>query len=286
MPRAWVNGVKLNYQQVGQGPDIVMLHGLAANLAFWYIKIVPFLTNSFRVTVFDLRGHGYSDMPLSGYTSADMQEDLHALLDQLGIRQAHLVGHSFGGVVALQFATLCPERVRSLTIADSRISALQPVPRLKEWPHWNIWKTELDRLGIILDDEQELDYQLLEKLANHQWQSAKQDFKDISFFVPFETWNRGRRGVQQWLRLLSTTTAKQDFEATAGLTLNSIQQLHHPTLAIYGEYSYCLPSCRELQKNLLHCKPVIVPRVGHFHPLIRPAIFLRNFRRFLLKSGY
>jgi pimeloyl-ACP methyl ester carboxylesterase len=282
MPRAFVNGIGINYQQAGVGPDLVLVHGLAANLAFWYIRILPFLIREFRVTVYDLRGHGFSDMPHSKYTSADMAKDLGGLLGQLGIDQAHLVGHSFGGLVALHFAVLFPKRVSSLTIADSRVGALQPAPRVKDWSHWRIWQPRLARLGVQLDEDQELDFSLLGKLAEYTRHGVLPTTNDPLLFTPFETWNGGKRSAQRWLYLLNTTTAKEDFKAQAGLTLNKIRRMHRPTLAIYGQYSFCLPSCRGLQQNLTHCQSVFVRRAGHFHPVIKPRIFLKNLQKFLL----
>src|SRR5687768_18123779 len=101
---------------MGEGGDTVMIHGLFASLAFWYLSVMPGLAGRRRVTAYDLRGHGYSDVAESGYTSAEMADDLDALLDQLGIQRAHLIAHSFGGAVALQYALLHPECVLSLTL--------------------------------------------------------------------------------------------------------------------------------------------------------------------------
>jgi pimeloyl-ACP methyl ester carboxylesterase len=284
MPKIEVNGITLHYQQAGSGPDVVMIHGLAANLAFWYLKILPFLVGSFRVTVYDLRGHGHSDMPSSRYTSADMAYDLYYLLDYLGIRRAHLVGHSFGGLVALHFAVLFPKSVASLTIADSRISAFQPLLRLKDWSYWKLWKPRLEPLGITLDEEQELDYTLLETLVQHIQPEQQQPLKNRSLILPFETWNGGKRSAERWLRLLSTTTAKEDFKNVAGLTLDKLRQVEHPTRAIYGQYSFCLPSCRALRVNLPRCDTRVVPRAGHFHPVVKPRSFLKYLRQFLLPA--
>ena len=125
MPKAAINGFDVHYQQMGQGADVVLLHGLFASLAFWYFSVMPGLAKSFRVTAYDLRGHGYTDIPNAGYTSSDMANDLHALLDHLQIERAHLVGHSFGGAVALQYTLIHPERVHSLTLADAWVPGLQ-----------------------------------------------------------------------------------------------------------------------------------------------------------------
>jgi pimeloyl-ACP methyl ester carboxylesterase len=118
MPKAFVNGINIHYQETGAGSHLVLIHGLTGTLAAWQLGILPSLTDRFQVLAYDLRGHGHSDMPPSGYTSADMARDLLALFDERGIAQTHLVGHSFGGVVALHFAALHSDRVSALTISD------------------------------------------------------------------------------------------------------------------------------------------------------------------------
>src|SRR3954467_11401922 len=112
MPKALLeSGLKLHYQRVGTGPDVVMIHGLTGNLAVWHLRIAPLLMDRFRLLTYDLRGHGYSDMPPTGYTADDMAGDLLGLLDRLEIERASLVGHSFGADIALYFAHHFPERV-------------------------------------------------------------------------------------------------------------------------------------------------------------------------------
>ena len=63
MSTVTVNGVKLNYIRTGDGSDVVLVHGLASSLAFWYSGMVLRLRHHYRVTAYDLRGHGYSSMP-------------------------------------------------------------------------------------------------------------------------------------------------------------------------------------------------------------------------------
>ena len=71
MPKALVDGFHLHYQQFGEGPHVVMVHGITGNLAIWHLEIVPALLSKYRITTYDLRGHGYSDVPPTGYTTAD-----------------------------------------------------------------------------------------------------------------------------------------------------------------------------------------------------------------------
>src|ERR671924_1491508 len=112
MPRIQINGFLLHYMSVGEGPDVVLIHGLTSNLAFWYPRIVAKLAPRYRVTLCDLRGHGFSGMPRNGYTTRSLALDLKTLLDHLEIEYAFIIGHSFGATVALNFAVLYPERVR------------------------------------------------------------------------------------------------------------------------------------------------------------------------------
>ena len=106
MADAQVNGVRLAYQQLGEGADVVLVHGLAANRAFWFGQYALPLSRHYRVTVFDLRGHGYSERSAQGYSSVAMSQDLEALLDELKIERCHVVGHSYGGNLVLALATL------------------------------------------------------------------------------------------------------------------------------------------------------------------------------------
>ena len=155
MPIATINGVKLNYVQLddGGGPareDLVMVHGLATNMAFWYFRYGLALAKRFRVTLYDLRGHGRSEMPATGYSPAILAADLGGLMDQLRIDKAHLMAHSFGGVVALNFACASPERVRSLVLADSHFSAGREVQEREAWSFSQQVQPVLDRMGAGL----------------------------------------------------------------------------------------------------------------------------------------
>lgn len=108
---------------------IVFLHGLMGFSSNWG-KIWPAIQKDRSVLVFDQRGHGKSFKPKSGYAPTDYAQDVLKLLDQLGWEQAHIVGHSMGGRVALRFCTLFPHRAKSLVIEDSGMLAN---PQRVEW---------------------------------------------------------------------------------------------------------------------------------------------------------
>ena len=112
-----VDGASLQYEVVGTGPAVVLIHGFSLDMRMWDPQL-PDLAAAFRVVRYDCRGFGASGPldPAIPYTHA---ADLVALLDHLSIDQAALVGLSFGGHVALSAALLAPERVRALVLLDA-----------------------------------------------------------------------------------------------------------------------------------------------------------------------
>jgi pimeloyl-ACP methyl ester carboxylesterase len=282
MGKANCNGMKINYRCIGEGKDVVLIHGLGANHAFWHINIMLPLAREYRVIVYDLRGHGYSEMPSSGYTLDNMAEDLFDLMRHLDIRKAHLIGHSFGGGIAFSLAVHHPELVESLIIADSRIKALQPFQRLTDWPDWERVKIKLEENNIfILDNETEIGLFLLEQLAYLSLKNKKQKSICSPKFIPFSSWGGGNRSAEQWIELLNTTTARKDFTAFPGVTAADISNLTQPVLAMYGEKSLVLQSFYGLQNLLRNYKAITVPNVGHFFPVLRPAFFVGKVIEFL-----
>jgi pimeloyl-ACP methyl ester carboxylesterase len=276
------NGVSINYRRVGDGADVVLIHGLAANHAFWHHDVLLPLVRRYRVTVYDLRGHGYSSMPPCGYTSRDMAGDLDRLLDHLGAEKAHLIGHSVGGVIALHYAALHPERVTTITVADSRVRTLQPEHRPRDWPNWPTARRRLEELGLrIPEDETDSGIWLLERLASPEWQGQRDKLKGTSLVVPFTRWGGGNRSAGRWLELLNTTTAREDLKDPSGLTIERLAEIRQPVLAMYGEKSPMVKSLRGLAEHLPWCETVIIPEAGHFFPLGRAALFVDKLSVFL-----
>ena len=283
MPRVELNGVNVHYQQAGRGPDLVMIHGLFSNLAFWYLTVLPVLARDFRVTVYDLRGHGYSAMPKQGYTSFDLAGDLHALLNHLDVERAHIVGHSFGGAVALHYALLHPERVASLTEADGQVPSLQQPLPARNAVRWKRAAARLRRAGFdVPDDLPVVAFGFLEELARVRGQRT-QDYAPVGAAVG--ALNASSRVRRRWRELVRTTTAATEFTDASGLTPDRIREVKQPALAIFGERSWCVPTLRGLERNLSHCTKVVVPGAGHFFPVFQPDVLVRNVRRFVAEVG-
>src|SRR5688500_2048939 len=144
MPKILANGPNCHYLQTGQGPDLVMLHGLMGNLSVWHLKMVPMLRRRFRVTTYDLRGHGRPDIAPTGYSTGDMVEDLRALLDTFDLERVNLVGHSLGADICMHFALRYPERVERLVVIEAGIPALIEMRKSEGWEGWTYWAQLLE----------------------------------------------------------------------------------------------------------------------------------------------
>ncbi|TMR98143.1 alpha/beta fold hydrolase [Nonomuraea basaltis] len=121
MPYADVGGnVRLFYTDdgSGDGPPLLLVHGWGTDSHQWSWHIDALTAAGYRVIAADLRGHGYSSVPETGNTPRMMAEDLHALLDRLGIPRVVAIGHSMGAQVVSILAVEHPERVRALVVLD------------------------------------------------------------------------------------------------------------------------------------------------------------------------
>ncbi|WP_026341924.1 alpha/beta fold hydrolase [Actinomadura atramentaria] len=99
------------------GPPLLLVHGFAADSADWSFH-VPELNRARRVVAPDLRGHGHSSAPPTGYRPQDLAADLLRLLDRLGVARADVIGHSLGTMVGSVLAVEHPDRVRALVCVD------------------------------------------------------------------------------------------------------------------------------------------------------------------------
>ena len=130
MSSAKINGIDVHYQSFGEGETIVFAHGAGGNLLSWWQQI-PFFSQNYHCVTIDQRGFGHSfDVP-GGPGAGAFVEDLVGLLDHLEIDSAHLVAQSMGGRTMLGFAVACPQRTKSLVMADT--AGGMAVPRLKSY---------------------------------------------------------------------------------------------------------------------------------------------------------
>jgi pimeloyl-ACP methyl ester carboxylesterase len=254
VPFVVANGVSHHVQRLGRGAGVplVMLHGLLfGSVASWYFTTAPLLARDRRVVLYDLRGHGLSARPRSGYDVLTMARDLALLCaDEPG--PLDLVGHSWGALVALRYALAAPARVRRLVLVDA------PLP-----------PSTLGSLDVL----------------------ALRDPDALLASLPPAVRARAVRGGRQLGRwraatreLLTATTLADDVAAEVDLDDAELARVDCPTLLVYGEVSACRSVGQRLARVLPRGELAVVPG-GHYLPIESAAAVAAEIGRFLPARG-
>jgi pimeloyl-ACP methyl ester carboxylesterase len=142
MPETEANGVRLYYEIHGGGEPLVLVHGSWVDATRWRL-VVPGLAKSFRVLVYDRRGHSRSERPDAPGSVDEDGDDLAALLETLELAPAHVVTSSYGGTIALRLAMRRPEIFRSLSCHEP--------------PLWSLLQGDPERHEILQEGARSLD---------------------------------------------------------------------------------------------------------------------------------
>lgn len=278
MAFAQINGAKLAWQQLGEsGPDVVLVHGLATNRAFWFPHAAA-LQDRYRVTLFDLRGHGYSERPASGYRVTDLAADILGLMDHIGIQRASLIGHSYGAAAALEAAGMAPDRVNHLGLLDARVSVLQPQMRIGDVSFRSPFEAEVERQpGIDWQAETQVGFKFLEVAARMRIAGKEPEARDD--FTPFGEGKGALRAARHWIDLLENTAAHTELHEP-GMPASQVAGLKTPTLLMYAQRSRCMPSGLKLHELLPQARYLTLD-AGHFFPVSHQAAVLDELRRLL-----
>jgi pimeloyl-ACP methyl ester carboxylesterase len=122
MDRAKIDGAELAYDVAGAGEPVVCVHGALIADAFRPLLAAPGLADRYRLIHYHRRGYGGSSHPPGPADVARQAADCRGLLRHLGVARAHVVGHSYGGVVALQLALDAPEVAHSLALLEPALA--------------------------------------------------------------------------------------------------------------------------------------------------------------------
>jgi pimeloyl-ACP methyl ester carboxylesterase len=265
MRRIQVGDLTVSVTDTGDGPPVVLLHGLACGGRMWTHQIRA-LKERFRVIAYDQRGHGQTDAPAAAtsYSAGHLARDLVGVLDALKIERAAIVGFSLGGGSALALAASKPERVSRLVLADVGAGADDPVKIDALARRWG----DLIRRG----DTDELVCEML-RSELFKWY-ARRNARRRNHMAALI-----RATPIDGLRFtLSEVLAKRKslFRAT---TLTSIRV---PTLVMVGEYDYvCSKASRLLAQTIPDASLKVIAHSGHMSPLEQPAAFNAALLEFL-----
>src|SRR5271169_316750 len=266
MKKIQVGSLAVAVSDAGEGPPVVLLHGLACGKRMWFHQMLA-LQKRFRVIAYDQRGHGLTGAPAVAveYSASHLARDLVGVLDALKIEQAAIVGFSLGGGPALALAASQPERVSRLVLADVGAGADEPL------------KIEsMTRRWLTLIGRGEIDELVCEMLRSELFKVyARRNTRRRNHMAALI-----RATPHEGLRFtLSEVLAKRKslFRLTGFLA-----SVRVPTLVLVGQHDYtCGKAARLLAQTIPNAALKIIPDSGHMSPLENPTAFTAALMEFL-----
>jgi pimeloyl-ACP methyl ester carboxylesterase len=201
------------------------------NLSSLYCTLAnPLAYAGAEVVLYDLRGHGCSERPRTGYRVNDSVADLAALLPTLGIDgPIHLVGHSYGGTIALSFALAYPDQVASMVLIEAHVPL----------PGWGKqMATTISNIGSLRTQE--------------EWEKWIAESRKNANFVAAGT------------DLTKRTTFIADLRATEPVREQDLRGIIQPVRAVYGQRSDVIHHAHLLDSLLPRCTLTVLPDVDHW----------------------
>ena len=247
MPYADNEGIRIHYQTEGEGPPLVLQHWSLATMESWYeYGYVSALKNDYQLILLDARGHGASDKPhrTEAYELKKRVEDVVAVLDDLGITQAHFFGYSMGGWIGFGVARYAPKRFRSLIIGGQHPYA------------------------------QNMDG--LRQLVRHGIENGPEAFIAVweEKFGTLSLETRERMLAYDYEALLAVAQDRESLESV-------LQTMRMPCLLYVGEMDDVYPIAKECAKQIANVTFVTLPGLGHGEAIRRSDEVLPHVKRFL-----
>jgi pimeloyl-ACP methyl ester carboxylesterase len=246
-----IDGYTIGYREAGQGSEIVLLHGFLCDSRCWRRQLAG-LSHQFRVIAWDAPGAGSSADPPETFTTADYVRCLAAFFDAVGIARAHIVGLSWGGILAQEFFRLYPERVRSLVLADTYAGWRGSLPE----PLWR------ERLAACLRDSTGPAHAVVAKLTPGMFtdgvsEGVREELSAImSEFHPVG------------FRVMARSSAEVD-------TRDLLTRIRVPTLVVWGDDDRRSPVhiAEHLRSAIPSAHLVILRGAGHVSNMEKPEEF-------------
>lgn len=259
MPHLQLDDLALYYEVTGKGEPLLLLHGLGSSGRDWELQL-PEFSRHFQVITVDVRGHGRSSKPPGPYSVPQFAADIAALMRELVLGPAHLVGISMGGMIALQLALAAPGCVRSLVLVNSgpELVARSWLQRLQLWQRLLVVRfSSMRRIGTFIGRRlfPKPEQALLLQIFIERW--AENDKQAYS----------------------------HAFEALIGWSVTDrLHEIKQPVLVIAAEHDYVPLAYQEAcAARLATARLVVIPDSRHATPADQPEMFNRTVLAFLEK---
>lgn len=263
MLHAGVNGLSVAYRRAGDGPALVLLHGFTHDSRAWRPQLES-LADQFTVIAWDAPGAGQSSDPPEIFGIGDWAHGLAAFFDAIGVHAAHIIGLSWGGLLAQEFYRRHPARVRSLVLADSyagwKGSLPEPIPE--------------ERLAACLRDAALPPAEFVPRyLPGMLSPSPSPEVRDELGRIMADFHPLG-------FRLMATALARAD-------TRDLLSTIRVPVLLIWGDADARSPMtvAHQLHDAIPGARLAVIPGAGHVSNLEDPIQFNAQVRDFCLSVG-
>jgi proline iminopeptidase len=268
MPVAHLNGTELFYVEVGEGSPCLVMHGGLGLDHTWVHPWLDPLSDSVRLVYYDHRANGRSGRPpLETLTFEHLCTDADALREHLGLEEITVLGFSYGGFVALEYALRYTERLDRLILLDTapRFDYAEEIEANARGK--GATREQLDALEAEATDEAALRRQL-EMLMPVYWHRFDADIAE---------------------RILSATTFSAEAAEAGGALLEGwsvvprLGEISAPTLILVGKDDFvCPPSqAKIMHEGIPNSKLVVFERSGHFPYIEEPEAFFEAVRGWL-----
>lgn len=267
MPSVSIDGVKLHYEENGQGAEtIVFAHGLLWSSRM-FDEQVHALRESYRCITFDFRGQGRSEVSADGYDMDRLATDAAHLIEALGCSPCHFVGLSMGGFVGMRLAIRRPELLRSLSLLNTSADP-EPPEKAKRYR----------RMALVAR------WLGLRVIAGR--------VMPIMFGPKFLSDAHREEARKQWWAHLLANDRIGISRATRGVVErpgvhDQLDRITTPTLVIVGEQDVATPPDvgQRIHEGIRHSHLVIIPDAGHTSTVEEPAAVTSAIAEFLSRAS-
>jgi pimeloyl-ACP methyl ester carboxylesterase len=272
MEYATLHGHRIGYRRGGDGPTLLLLHGIAGSSRTW-IPAMELLHRDYTVLAPDFFGHGESDKPIGDYSLGNLAASMRDLLHVLDIDRVSVIGQSYGGGVALQFAYQFPELCERLVLVDAG--------GLGREVSWMLRLATLPAAEYVMP--------VLFPGFARQWGDSL-----TRFFRGFGI--RNPRAEEMWsaYRSLTNPENRRAFVSTmravidpGGQSVSAMDRLYlaanMPTLIVWGDRDNIIPvvHAHAVHEAMPNSRLEIMEGIGHFPHAEDPAAFVALLKRFL-----
>jgi pimeloyl-ACP methyl ester carboxylesterase len=270
-----VDGMNIHYRAGGEGPPLVLLHGIGES-AFSWSWVLPDLARAYHVYAPDLPGFGDSDKPNVDYSPDFFMRFVAAFLDTLGIERAVLVGNSFGGTMAIRLALSAPSRVTALCLVGSAGLGQAVHPSMSSLTLLGYGELAIMAGKTPLGATQRAWSRAMLLLANPQlarpeWIAEQVRLSQMPGFLE---------------AVIRSLRAQLDIVGQREVLLDQLPRLTMPTLLIWGTHDWIFPAtqAQEAVGRLQYGHLVLLSNCGHLSQIECPDRFVAALHQFLMEQ--